>query len=343
MLVEESGDDLLGDLRAALQSAIELEHSTIPVYLYALYSLDASRNAEIVEILQSAVVEEMLHMVLAANVLNAIGGAPSLDRDDFVPAYPSGLPGGVEDVLRVHLAPFSMAQLDALIEIEEPRAPITGLAPSVPEGIGSCTIGEFYASIEAGVARLAPDAFSGDPARQVGPELMLGSVAVTDPASAARAIETIIEQGEGSSSSPTETDSGTDADDYAHFYRLTQIQRGRRLVAVPLEGSTQVRYAYEGEPIFFDAAGVHGAPIDPRSRTYRPGSPERDACDTFNYHYTRLLGVLHALVNGHADAATFAEALELMRLLGRVAREMFTGVTVPGVPVGPSFEYLAAP
>ncbi len=35
----------------ALQSAIELEHATIPVYLYALYSLDQTKNAEIAEII----------------------------------------------------------------------------------------------------------------------------------------------------------------------------------------------------------------------------------------------------------------------------------------------------
>src|SRR5688572_31316287 len=55
----------------ALQQAIELEHSTIPPYLYALYSLDENLNGEIADIIQSVAVEEMLHLTLAANVLNA--------------------------------------------------------------------------------------------------------------------------------------------------------------------------------------------------------------------------------------------------------------------------------
>ena len=61
-------------VRDALQLAIELEHATIPVYLYTVYSLDPAKNAEIVQLIDSVVVEEMLHMVLSANVLNALGG-----------------------------------------------------------------------------------------------------------------------------------------------------------------------------------------------------------------------------------------------------------------------------
>ena len=41
---------------------------------------------------RGVVIEEMLHMVNAANVLNAIGGAPFIDHPDFVPKYPLVLP-----------------------------------------------------------------------------------------------------------------------------------------------------------------------------------------------------------------------------------------------------------
>lgn len=61
-------------LREHLQWAIELEHFTLPPYLCALYSLDAGRNPEATEVLASVLVEEMLHMTLAANLLNAVGG-----------------------------------------------------------------------------------------------------------------------------------------------------------------------------------------------------------------------------------------------------------------------------
>jgi hypothetical protein len=47
-LFEDLNGTLAG-LRSALQNAIELEHSTIPPYLYALYSLRQNRNVEIIE------------------------------------------------------------------------------------------------------------------------------------------------------------------------------------------------------------------------------------------------------------------------------------------------------
>src|SRR5262245_35167673 len=68
----------LESLRQHLQWAIELEHCTIPPYLCALYSLDAVRNPEACEVVASVFVEEMLHMALAGNLLNAVGGHPRL-------------------------------------------------------------------------------------------------------------------------------------------------------------------------------------------------------------------------------------------------------------------------
>jgi hypothetical protein len=48
----------------------------LPPYLCALYSLDAVRNPEASEVVASVLVEEMLHMTLAANLLNAVADAP---------------------------------------------------------------------------------------------------------------------------------------------------------------------------------------------------------------------------------------------------------------------------
>ena len=69
----------LNDLRAHLQWAIELEHATIPPYLCALYSIKPGKNTDAAAAITSVFVEEMLHLTLAANVLNAIGGAPVID------------------------------------------------------------------------------------------------------------------------------------------------------------------------------------------------------------------------------------------------------------------------
>src|SRR4029453_8662609 len=64
--------DTVDSLHEHLQWAIELEHFTLPPYLCALYSLAAVRNPEASEVVASVLVEEMLHMTLAANLLNAV-------------------------------------------------------------------------------------------------------------------------------------------------------------------------------------------------------------------------------------------------------------------------------
>ena len=81
----------LPDLRRHLQWAIELEHATLPPYLCALYSLDAEKNKDAVQVISSVFVEEMLHLTLAANLLNAVGGSPVLDAPHLLPAYPTCL------------------------------------------------------------------------------------------------------------------------------------------------------------------------------------------------------------------------------------------------------------
>lgn len=323
-------------VQQALQSAIELEHSTIPLYLYALYSLDATKNAAIAAILQSVVIEEMLHMTLSANVLNALGGSPVLDRSSFIPAYPGPLPGGVESQLTVHLAPFSMAQLQTFLTIEEPEDPIVFKAlttAAVPEEI---TIGEFYARISAAIGQLGDKAFSATPRNQVAPGLMDEAVVVTNVATAQKALATIVEQGEGTKDSPKEVAGGG----YAHYYRFMQIQKGHLLVPRPGGTTPDTRYAYAGEAVSFDAGGVYAVPTDPSSGSYAPGSIQAAANNNFNYTYTSLLRALHGLFNGQATQAQMNVAIGLMMSLKGQAKAMTAGIPDPAVLTGPSFEYL---
>lgn len=328
-----------GAVLASLQQAIELEHATIPVYLYALYSLDPSRNAEIVQILQSVVVEEMLHMTLASNVLNALGGTPRIDKPNFVPKYPGPLPGGVETGLIVGLAPFSMNQLQVFLEIEEPENPINyrvtmlevpGGAP--PEPI---TIGQFYTAISDAIEQLGDGAFVKPPRNQVGPDLMPESVVVTNVKTAQQAIQIIIEQGEGTSDSPQAVVGGG----FAHYYRYMQIAKGRELVKVPKPMPPKLQYTYSGPPIPFDCNGVYAVPTNPTAAGYPAGSIQRGLCDTFNYTYTNLLISLHALFNGANNQAQFNTAIGLMMSLKGQAKAMMSGIPDPKVLTGPSFEY----
>ena len=57
----------------------------------------------------SVFAEEMLHLLLAANLLNAVGGAPVLDAPHLLPSYPHPLPHG-DGSLRIGLHPFGTAR-----------------------------------------------------------------------------------------------------------------------------------------------------------------------------------------------------------------------------------------
>src|SRR5665213_2756788 len=60
---KDSSIRTIGELRSAFQTAIELEHSTIPPYLVALYSIKDGTNQVATQIIRSVVIEEMLHMI----------------------------------------------------------------------------------------------------------------------------------------------------------------------------------------------------------------------------------------------------------------------------------------
>src|SRR5437588_10510384 len=105
----------LEDLRQHLQVAIELEHSTIPPYLCALYSIKEGKKTEAAKVIKSVLLEEMLHMTLAANVLNAIGGKPAVDHPEFIPNYPTTLPHSAGK-FKVNLAKFSPATIETFLK-----------------------------------------------------------------------------------------------------------------------------------------------------------------------------------------------------------------------------------
>src|SRR5215472_7515094 len=109
----------LESLRAHLQWAIELEHCTVPPYLCALYSLDTIRNPEASDVMASVFVEEMLHMALAANLLNAVGGRPRFDSPQMLPPYPRFLPHG-DRSFEIPLLAFGPAALEVFFKIEQP-------------------------------------------------------------------------------------------------------------------------------------------------------------------------------------------------------------------------------
>ena len=111
----------LQHLRSLLQTALEVEHATIPPYLTALWSLRDNYNRQIYRIIKTVVNQEMLHMGLVANVINAVGGHPSFIHSKFILNYPSKLPGGVRPDLIVSLEMLSRnVAKNVFMKIEEP-------------------------------------------------------------------------------------------------------------------------------------------------------------------------------------------------------------------------------
>ena len=109
-------------LKKDLQTALQLEHATIPPYLTALASIKNSYNLEIQSFMKTIIIQEMMHMALVANILNAVGGKPSFYSKDFIPRYPSHLPGGVQPDLVVPIEKISLALIrNIFMKIEQPE------------------------------------------------------------------------------------------------------------------------------------------------------------------------------------------------------------------------------
>ena len=330
------------DLRTHLQWAIEIEHSIIPPYLCALYSIKPGTNREAVEAITSVFIEEMLHMTLAANVLNAVGGAPRLDAPDFLPRYPMNLPHS-RGLFWIPLARFSKSTIETFMRIENPEAP-----DALPEADRYDTQGQFYLAIEEALKQLCAEhgedkVFCGNRARQVTPESLnyIGSgrvIPVYDLASALDAIDQIEEQGEGLT--PKDVWDGDrdmfhpEVEEVAHYFRYQEILLGRLYQRgdTPKSGPT-------GGVFTIDWDAVHPVRDNPRTAEYPPGSPVRQKMETFNRQYSDMLRALHRVFNGE-PAGMFA-AVSGMRDLKSLAEELMTMPSGDGqTTAGPSFEWV---
>lgn len=105
-----------------MQTAILIEHSTIPPYLTALYSIKDGTNALASQMIRNVAVEEMLHLIMVCNVLNAINIQPSVNRPQNYPTYPMKLPMNVD--FYVGLETFSTNSIATFIAIESPSSPL---------------------------------------------------------------------------------------------------------------------------------------------------------------------------------------------------------------------------
>jgi hypothetical protein len=340
------------DLQAYLHAALQLEHATIPPYLTALYSIHPATNADASHVVRVVAVEEMLHLTLAANVLNAIGGSPDLTAPDFVPAYPAYLPDG-EDDFQVDRQRFSRKAVEDFLKIERPHgAPDeesrvvrrTGeggrslLGTPGDDALRFYSIGDFYEEIRRGLERLGDEKakageelFVGDPARQVTPEYYYsgggGMVQVTDMESAVEAIRLIGEQGEGLGGGIFDNEG-----ELAHYYRFKQLMHGRHYRAGddPHEPT--------GPPLHVDWDAVYPVKTNASLDDYRDAPELHAAAVDFNRQYADFLSLLTDAYTGRPELLIDA-VVEMFRIrdgMTNLLRNPIPGAD--GLTAAPTFE-----
>ena len=340
-------------LRTQLAKAIQLEHSAIPPYLTALYSIMPGCNVDAVQIFRVVAVEEMLHLTLAANLLNAVGGKPDLTRPGFVSCYPAPLVDGETD-FEVGLAPFGRDLINTVLNIERPamagadgkpsivtrcrrhRSPLIPSPPGRPD-LRYYSIGEFYRAILDGIVYLE-DAerkagrclFVGDTGKQVTSEYYYsggGTLrAVTDLESARAAIELIIQQGEGELRAMYGPDG-----EIAHYYRFRQILNEQYYMPNDKADSpTGPKFAIDYEAVY---------PIKPNIKLadYPSNSELYAAARSFNEDYAVFLAMLTKAFSGQPEL--LLEAVPRMFEF-RNRFDILVRNPLPGTPyhAGPTFE-----
>lgn len=307
------------DLRTHIELAIQVELSTIPPYLYAMYSIE-DETSEAALLLRSIVTEEMLHAALATNLLLAVGGQPDFTSTSYMPTYPAELPHH-EPPLVVGLEPCSIELVEAVfMPIEQPE--IHG-APAQPDRFE--TLGQFYHALEIGIRELSQstdlfsnpqaDAQMSDPSFyrpvQFDADDSGGLMLIDDPASAIDAIEVIIHQGEGLSD---ERWADPGHQELTHYYKLAQI----------IDGTSEL-------------GSVLPVRKNPRTASY-PQNLQL-VSRLFNGAYRYLFLVMGELFSATPDQGTQVGRLyRLMTgVLSPLARYLMTQ-TLDGENAGPTFE-----
>ena len=332
------------DLQKYLQVAIQLEHATIPPYLTALYSTvkpdSSNSNLESYNIIRAVVVEEMLHLTLSANMLNAVQGRPCLTAPGFVPNYPTHLPNGETD-FEVGLSKFSRDAIEMFLKIERPKPPVQhkhrvhlggitylrhedlqpgrksgrGLLPSFKttgEGgeemhLHFETIGDFYKATGAGFKTVAEKLgekalFNGDPARQVGPGYYYSGGGDLFPVvDVASALAAIdLITEQGEGSTGRIYD---DAGELSHYYRFDQINRGRFYRVN--EDKADVP---QGREFVVHWDEVCPVVSNPKLSMFPAGSDLHSKAVEFNELYGNFLKLIEEALNGSPDRLNAAFA-----------------------------------
>jgi hypothetical protein len=293
--------------------------------------------------IMSVAIEEMGHLALVNNLLVALGGAPHFDRPNLPPP-PGYHPAGFV----IRLTPFDAATLEHFIFLERPDgarrrdhvefqpetekrrgAPARRITPSAND---YDTIGEFYGDIRHGLIALADrrgdDLFIDAGQGQLTPDIadLPGLMAIRDLESAVQALDTIVEQGEGSTG---------DRED-CHFARFRAI-KGEWAELLERNPGFVPAHPAAADPVM-------RRPLTDDERVWITAAPAAARLDLANAIYGETL-ILLTQAYGYAvpkplRQALVGSAITLMQAMGRLGvalAEMPAGDDHPGVHAGLTF------
>jgi len=340
-----------------LSEAAALEHMVMCGYLFASFTFKdrpdeglTTAQHEAVKrwdrIIRSVATQEMLHLALANNLLTSIGAAPYFGRPNFPHPTRYFAPG-------VHLAllPFGEKALRHFLYLERPESfeledapgfdvrsaavPNTVGEEIVPEAQTFSTIGHLYRGIENGFSHMAQKLgerrlFVGSAQSQATqedfgwPQL----VRVADLATAGRAIDTIITEGEGARGHWKR----------AHFGKFYEV----------LNEYLELKREDQGfEPARPAIPACVRQPADVRGMAKITAPFTAGVSDLFNASYELALQMLSRFfmhTEGNArELQTLSESsvkmmVQVLNPLGKQLTTLPVGERHPGRTAGPSFE-----
>jgi len=326
-------------LNAALQDALRVEHFTIPPYLCALYSIKEGTNDKAVDIIKTVVMEEMLHLIMVANLMNALGMKPEITGKSLIARYPEPIPNGAPDFI-VSLLKFSKESINTFLRIEKPAK-----EGAKPETANFHSIGQFYEAIRESLIWLDGKGkndneplFVGKPEKQVRAEDYYGGggklITVSNLKEAEAVLNEIVGQGEGIDG--TINVDMKKGDELAHYFRFNQIFYERNY-----KPGDNARNPPTGTPMKVDWDSVYNMEPNPKMEKYSEYPWLLEKVKAFNITYNRLLDSIHNTCN-HDRELLRKEGIPLMYQLKLQAVELMKIPSGNGnYTAGPSFEYVS--
>lgn len=345
-----------------LQHASELEHALCVQYLYAAFTLkvggeaglsasQASLTEQWNQQITRIAVQEMYHLMLASNLLTAVGATPHLWR----PNFPQPARHFSEINLPSMLAPFTAQTAARFMCWEQPEVPrhTSQIAEGPPWWLDFCkqcgtqaheahgltaaaappyrSIGELYTDIKQALLDNPGWIDSTSAPQQVTSELIPFKPAVhpiANAGDAARYIDIIIEEGEG-------TPDWQSNSHFAYFHQIVDqldgLEKGN--------GGFAAAWPTVPNPVYDPANELPGASLIDHPAVQPVGVVFNDLYRTF---VNILIGVFTGGASAEQKRPLANVALALMPLvikpLGTLLTRLPAGDQYPDAFAGPSFE-----